>query len=181
MKILNLCCGDSPSTREGVINVDADANCKPDVLLDLTDPNWPWKNNEIDEIWMFHAIEHLRRDTHGSVLLRMNNVLKMGGRIIFTYPEFKRCADMFLNNDNGNREFWEKTLFGRQKTPHDFHLVPMHSPYFKSFLIDYGFGELEYMEESEVEPYNSIMKGIKVTHTITREDVVAQEIFNVTL
>ena len=181
MRILNLCSGDSPSKMEGVINVDADENCKPDLLLDLTNPNWPWKNNEIDEIWMFHAIEHLRRDTHGAVMLRINNVLKMGGRIIFTYPEFKRCADNFIANVQGQRNFWEQTLYGRQSTPHDFHLVPMHSPYFKSFLIDYGFGELEFYEESEHEYYNSIMKGIKVTHTVTREDVVAEEVFSVSL
>lgn len=181
MKILNLCCGTSISKREGVINVDADLNCNPDIILDLIDPNWPWGDNEIDEIWMFHAIEHLRRDTHGAVLLRINNVLKMGRRIIFTYPEFKRCADNFINNVQGQREFWEQTLYGRQKTPHDFHLVPMHSPYFKSFLTDYGFGELEYCEESELEPFNTIMKGIKVVHTVTREDVVAEEVFNVSL
>ena len=84
MKILNLCSGNSPSKREEVINVDADESCKPNVLLDLNCPDWPWKNNEIDEIWMFHSIEHFCHDTHGPVMLRINNVLKMGGRIIFT-------------------------------------------------------------------------------------------------
>ena len=181
MKILNLCSGNSPSTKEGVINVDADESCKPDVLLDLNCPDWPWKNNEINEIWLFHAMEHFCHEMHGPVMLRMNNVLKMGGRIIITYPEFKKCSDRYLSNANGDREFWEKTLYGRQKTIHDFHRAPIHSPYFKSFLIDYGFGKLEYMEESDFEPYNTIMKGIKVTHTVTREDVVAAEVFNVSL
>ena len=139
MKILNLFRRRSPSTQEGVINVDADKTCKPDVLLNIISGKWPWKDNEIDEVWMFHAMEHLKRDTHGIVLLKINNALKMGGRVIFSYPEFKRCADNFIENFRGQRDYLENTLYGRQDSPFDFHVVPMHSPYFKSFLLDYVF------------------------------------------
>jgi len=55
--LLNLGCGFQK--KIGFVNVDAFDICKPDVVHDLNSFPYPWDDNSIDGIEMFHALEHL--------------------------------------------------------------------------------------------------------------------------
>lgn len=125
---------------------------------------------------MFHSIEHINRVSRPIVLLEINRLLKIGGIVIFSYPEFEICAKNLLTNYRGQREFWEATLYGRQLHSFDYHVVPMVSKLFKFELIDYGFTNSYHITESEQEPFNSILKAIKKKDIITREEVIAREV-----
>jgi len=125
---------------------------------------------------MFHSIEHVTRICRPTVLLEINRLLKIGGEVIFSYPEFEICSKNLLSNHIGKREFWEATLYGRQMHNFDFHVVPMISKDFRHELIDYGFKYLKDREESELEPYNTILSAIKKKDIITREEVIAREV-----
>lgn len=55
--ILNLGCGFKKMI--GAINIDAFANCTPDVLWDLNETPWPFDDDSVDEIQAHHVFEHL--------------------------------------------------------------------------------------------------------------------------
>lgn len=56
---LNLGCGKNP--LPGHVNVDKFG--QPDLLHDLETFPWPWKNDNVEEIKMIHALEHLGEST----------------------------------------------------------------------------------------------------------------------
>jgi hypothetical protein len=47
---------------EGFVNVDAFAECKPDVVFDLETTPWPWKTSSVTEVVFNHSLEHMGGD-----------------------------------------------------------------------------------------------------------------------
>lgn len=81
---LNLGCGNAfMPVGAGWLNVDQPirkgyAYCTPTVFrCDLNSYPWPWDNNSIDEIKMWHVLEHLQ--DINAVLYEVHRVLKPGG------------------------------------------------------------------------------------------------------
>ena len=137
---LNLGCG---STKlNGFIGVDSFEDNKPDVLCDFTAGPLPFKDGEVDEVVMFHAIEHIRKQKHSFILNEIRRVLRIGGRLCLTYPNFWECAQRWKNNTEGQRDYWHATLFGRQLYPGDYHVCAMDSIELEILLRDLGFGSV---------------------------------------
>jgi predicted SAM-dependent methyltransferase len=45
------------------INVDKFPTCGPDQVVDLERFPWPWPDNSVDEVRMYHVLEHLGAET----------------------------------------------------------------------------------------------------------------------
>jgi len=58
---LNLGCGGKK--YPDWINVDKFPTCSPDQVVDLEQFPWPWPDNSVDEVRMFHVLEHLGAQT----------------------------------------------------------------------------------------------------------------------
>lgn len=137
---LNLGCG---STKfEGFLGVDSFPDNKPDVLYDFTAGPLPFKDGEVDEVVMFHAIEHIQKQKHSFILNEIRRVLRIGGRLCLTYPNFWECAQRWKNNTEGQRDYWHATLFGRQLYPGDYHVCAMDPIELEILLRDLGFGSV---------------------------------------
>ena len=137
---LNLGCG---STKlEGFLGVDSFPDNKPDVLCDFTAGPLPFKDGEVDEVVMFHAIEHIQKKKHSFILNEIRRVLRVGGRLCLTYPNFWECAQRWKNNTEGQRDYWHATLFGRQLYPGDYHVCAMDPIELEILLRDLGFGSV---------------------------------------
>jgi len=180
-KVLNLGCGSNliKSERLDVINLDANKEFKPDIVCNIIHEDIPLEDDSIDTIWMFHIIEHIVKVNRTTVLLECNRVLKEGGNIIITYPEFEICAKNFIENKNGKRDLWEATLFGRQSDIYDFHVTAMVSKLFKHELIDHGFTNIVVKAEHAPEDFNTIINAVKEKRIETREQVIAREVCGV--
>ncbi len=74
---LNLGCGFVH--KPGFINVDLFDCCRPDVRWDLNKFPYPWDDNSVDNIEMWHVLEHL--EDWWTVFLECTRILKMGGTL----------------------------------------------------------------------------------------------------
>lgn len=84
-KILNLGCG--KKYRQGMTNVDI---CSPaDLVIDLNQMPWPWRDGEIEMVVAEHSLEHLK-DVY-KALDECCRILKSGGVFHVVVPH-STCA-----------------------------------------------------------------------------------------
>ena len=154
---LNLGCG--KEKLEGYVNVDCNAALEPDLTCDFAKDGLPYANGSVEQVVLFHCIEHLQKRFHLQIFLEIRRVLKENGTLIVSYPEFSKCAENWRTNYRGKRDFWEATIFGRQSSPSDFHVCIMDSTEFSYTLKSAGYRILHCISEVN-EPYNTIVKAV---------------------
>jgi len=94
---LNLGCG--YNKLKGFINVDAYEICKPDIVWDLDRRPWPWDDNSVDHIAMFHVLEHIK--DWWEAIEECARILKVGGSIDLRVPdESESSAGTYRDHHN---------------------------------------------------------------------------------
>ncbi len=179
-KPLKLNLGSGSNKIPGFINVDNEPTCKPDLLHDFINKKLPYKTDSVDEIVLFHCIEHICKPLHKRILTEMWRVLKPGSPVIISYPEFIRCFKNWKYNYRGKREFWEHTIFGRQLYPSDYHVCIMHTPEFIELLQDNGFTSITHNPEPK-ELHNTVVKAVKGPKPPNYEDLILSDMNNTTI
>lgn len=170
---LNLACG--LTKLEGYHNVDANPEVKPDEVMDICG-FLPWENESADEIVLMHAIEHIQKRYHGSMLSEFHRILKPGARLVLGYPEFEVCCKFWLDNYLGKRDFWEACIYGRQLDPKDFHVTAIHTPELLDTLRTVGFEDLIWKPEAS-NPQYTLLRAVRGAARPTYEEVLTQRIF----
>ncbi len=169
----NFGCG--TNKLEGWVNVDADESVKPDLVVDLTKP--PFMNvesNSASQIIFLHTIEHIEKRFHFNILIEFHRILHETGAIYIAYPEFERCANNYLTNFQGKRDFWEATIFGRGLTVYDRHVSAMRSIEVQEMMIECGFKNIKITPEPK-EPYNTLISANKGVRLPTYEEYITKE------
>ena len=174
--ILNLGCGNNKI--EGTINVDCEESLKPDVVCNFV-KGLPYEDDEVDEIYLFHTIEHIEKRLHRELFLEINRVLKPNGLFFLSFPEFTKCVENWSRNYKGRREFWEQTIFGRQLYESDYHVCIIDSLELKNQLEETGFHSIEYKSEPD-EPWNTIFKCYCGDPYISYERLLLMDIEKIT-
>lgn len=174
--ILNLGCGSNKV--EGAVNIDLEKSCKPDLILDFR-TSIPFPADFADKIYLFHTIEHIEEKFHETILKECHRILKPSGSILISYPEFTTCAQNYIRNFKGQRDFWKATIFGRQLYPSDYHVSLMDSSFFSSVLYKCGFGSILCSPESEEEKFNTLVSAVKSETRLTYEDTINKFIFGI--
>lgn len=175
---LNLGCGSNKI--EGFINIDTESSCKPDKVCNFITQKLPFKKNSVEEVVLFHTIEHISKRYHKIILSEIWRVLRPQGRFIVSYPEFTKCVENWKKNFRGKREFWEATIYGRQLYPSDFHVAIMYSPDFIDTLKDCGFVSIVAKSEPQ-EDYNTVVSCVKGKEVPTYEELIRADMLNTTL
>ena len=85
--ILNLGCG--KRRIEGAINIDIDPDSLADVQMNAEHTPWIWNDYSINEIYMFHFLEHTKEPN--KILAECFRVLVKGGILHITVPH-SSCA-----------------------------------------------------------------------------------------
>jgi SAM-dependent methyltransferase len=93
---LNLGCGQNK--KEGYVNVDKYDSFAPDVVWDLEIFPWPFESNSVDEIVLYHVLEHLGAtvDTFLGIMKELYRVCKPDAQIFITVPHSR--SDGFLGD-----------------------------------------------------------------------------------
>lgn len=107
----------------------------------------------------------------------MNRVVKIGGTVVFTYPEFLKCVEYWQANYHGNKEYYEACIYGRQLNIYDHHVAICHTPDMKHILKQYGFSNFVHVPETEQQ--YSALRMVKLSETCTKEDILRESVFGV--
>ena len=83
---LNLGCGDA--RIDGYLNIDKEANCRPDKILDLEVFPWDFEDDSVDQILLSHVLEHLGQtpEIYLSIIQELYRICKMGAQIDIIVP-----------------------------------------------------------------------------------------------
>lgn len=84
---LNLGCGES--RPEGYVNVDKHGN--PDVRHDLETFPWPWDDNSVSEVMMFHILEHLGETVkiYQRIIQELYRICEPNAKIMIAVPHHR--------------------------------------------------------------------------------------------
>lgn len=91
---LNLGCG--VYKLEGFVNIDASDYCEPDLVANAL--GLPYEKETASIIYAGHLIEHLEMAEVYEALKHWHDILKPGGKLILTFPDFEKVFEMW---DNG--------------------------------------------------------------------------------
>lgn len=173
-KILNIGCGQNKIPHAW--NIDADGKCLPDDVINIV-KGLPYPNESFATVLCFHFIEHIPKKFHVKVLSEIHRVLEPAGAVFMSYPEFTKCAQNYISNFQGKRDFWEATIYGRQLNEFDAHCALMDTPLFEEQLKRIGFKVISGGSEPD-EPYNTVLSLEKTAPQRTYEDILKEEIFS---
>lgn len=117
---------------EDYISVD---KVNGDVIADM----WalPYEENEVDEIWSSHCLEHAPMSKVIDTLKEWLRVLKPGGRLIVQVPNFDYIARYWLVGPD--RAWAERMIFGMQDSDHEFHKCAFTTLSLRGDLEGVGF------------------------------------------
>lgn len=149
--------------------------CKPDLRFDFRKP-FPFPDSFVDEIKFFHVIEHIEERFHKNLLHEFWRVLKPGGKITISYPEFTVIAKNYIENKQGKRDFWKATLYGRQLYPTDYHIALMDSRFFYDIVEECGFSPIIVIPEPGQE-FNSVLQAFKAQKKTEYADLIKKMVF----
>jgi hypothetical protein len=83
---LDLGCG--KNKKEGFIGVDQYAMENVDVVLDIGNATWPWKDGEVEEIHASHFLEHLTQEQRVHFMNEAYRVMKDGAKATIITPHW---------------------------------------------------------------------------------------------
>jgi predicted SAM-dependent methyltransferase len=169
---LNLGCGSSK--LKDYINVDKEHSCSPDLQLDFSTTRLPFPDDSQLEVLLFHTIEHIEKRKHRFIFEEIWRVLAPDCSVLVTFPEFSRCAQNYLSNYRGQKEFWEATIFGRQLYPSDYHVCAVDTDYIKDMLTKIGFTGF-YCSPEINESWNTVICCIKGQKPMNYERLLADD------
>ena len=107
--------GTQPRDAERFTSVDIEG--KPDVKANMWE--LPFRDGCIEEIWSSHALEHIPMARVIPTLKEWLRVLRVGGKLILSVPNFDYVARYWLTGPD--RGWAEAMIFGMQRDTGDFH------------------------------------------------------------
>jgi predicted SAM-dependent methyltransferase len=123
----------------GYINVDIRREVNPDVVWDLEQTPYPWKDCSVDEILMVDTLEHLSFRKVRNAVKELYRILKPGGKIFIQVPDMEAKARAILEQwmeDWWNLSFW---VYGGQEYKENTHKSGFTVPSLKKLLEEEGF------------------------------------------
>ncbi|MFH1048249.1 MAG: hypothetical protein V1732_01145 [Patescibacteria group bacterium] len=105
--ILNLGCG--RCYIKNAINVDFLINDCCDLVVNLNEFPWEWREDSVDEIYMLYFLEHFDKDIVIKIFKECHRILKVNGLVHIQVPHY---SSMIALTDLGHKTAFGVTSFG---------------------------------------------------------------------
>jgi predicted SAM-dependent methyltransferase len=137
--LLHIGCGEKNSPE--FINIDArpfpHVHIVTDDITNLSD----FDSGTVDLIYMCHILEHIKRDDVKNVLIEMRRVLKNGGVLRLSVPDFDRLIDVY-NASEKNIGSICRQLMGGQNHQYNIHYSVFNNQSLSQILQSAGFSKV---------------------------------------
>jgi predicted SAM-dependent methyltransferase len=129
-----------------ILNVQAGPNV--DFVGTCTDLG-AFDDGTVAEIYASHVLEHLSyTEELPQALKEFHRVLKPGGRLRVSVPDFEKLCRIFLLPEMTPQLRFHvmRMIFGGQMDAHDFHKVGLSGELLAAMLANAGFGDLNQVD-----------------------------------
>ncbi|MHB8904519.1 MAG: class I SAM-dependent methyltransferase [Melioribacteraceae bacterium] len=110
-------------------------------------------DNYADLIYTSHTLEHIQMLDIKDVLVEWKRVLKPGGILRISVPDFDKILTVYTSNDNSIEVIW-KPLMGGQEYKENSHYSVFNYNYLEKMLIGSGFQEIRNWDPAKVKNHN---------------------------
>ena len=152
---LHLGCGEKYLPE--YINIDARSEGKLDIRCDIR--NLPFENNQVDEIYMCHALEHIKMHENQEYLNYLHRLLKIGGKIYISVPDFEIMASMYLARKCKLINI-VRAIHGGQEYEGNLHYISFDDEMLSTMLKNAGF-----INKKKYDPTTYLPKNYEDTST----------------
>ncbi|NYC70322.1 putative SAM-dependent methyltransferase/ElaB/YqjD/DUF883 family membrane-anchored ribosome-binding protein [Clostridium beijerinckii] len=135
VKKINVGCG--TITKDDYINIDGRELDGVDIVADVR--KLPFNENELDEVYAAHLLEHFEDETLKDDLLPYwYNLIRSNGKIRIVVPNIGEMARQYSEGEIPFSQFKE-IVFGGQEYSGNYHYTMFDEDKLKSLLEDVGF------------------------------------------
>lgn len=140
---LHLGCGNLK--LENFINIDINSE-KADLKLDIRKLDI-FNNSTVEQIYNCHILEHIPRKELLNIILEWNRILKIGGILRISVPDFEQVVNIY----NKNKDITQIIGFlnGGQRNQWDFHFVNFDFDFLTQLLTLCGFNNIQRYDAEE--------------------------------
>jgi predicted SAM-dependent methyltransferase len=157
---------DLPSSNHTVQKISvADAYC------DVTKLHFP--KGTVDEVRNHHMFEHFSRSSALALLCAWQEWLKIGGKLHIETPDFKGCAEIFLNEKSSyhRKQIAMRHIFGSHEASWAVHWDGWYEEKFEHVLKALGFDEIKF-EKIKSRKIPSLVVYATKKRDVSREELV---------
>lgn len=153
---LHLGCG--PRYIPGFVHVDALAAPHVDIVGPVE--RLPMNNDSASLIYASHVLEHFGRFEYRAVLQEWFRVLKPGGILRLSVPDFAACAASYYESGLvDGLSGLVGLIVGGQRDGYDYHKMIFDEPFLRRDLLETGFREVRLWdwrttEHAEIDDYS---------------------------
>lgn len=149
--LLHIGCGKINSPE--FINIDAQPFPHVHVVSDNITFLDDFADATVDLVYMCHILEHIRREELKTVLSEMARVLKPGGTLRLSVPDFDRLLEVY-NASGGNIEAISRQLMGGQENQYNVHYSVFNCRRLTELLREVGFHDITSWDPEDCEHHN---------------------------
>jgi predicted SAM-dependent methyltransferase len=137
--LLHIGCGEKNSPE--FINIDAQPFAHVHIVTNDISSLADFATGTIDLVYMCHILEHIKRNGLMSVLSEMKRVLKDGGILRISVPDFDRLIDVY-NASGKDINAISQQLMGGQDHQYNIHYSVFNHRRLSEMLKEVGFREV---------------------------------------
>jgi len=137
--LVHIGCGKTNSPE--FINVDARPLAHVHIVTDDITSLRNFETGTVDLVYMCHILEHIKRDDLRQVLSEMKRVLKVGGVLRLSVPDFDKLVEVY-NASGKDINAISKQLMGGQDHEYNIHYSVFNRRRLSDLLKEVGFREV---------------------------------------
>ena len=123
------------------INVDARPFAHVHIVTDHIASLPDFADGTVDMVYMCHILEHIKTSDLRDVLSEMKRILKAGGVLRLSVPDFDRLIAIY--NDSGkDLNAISRQLMGGQDDKYNIHYSVFNQQYLSNLLTEVGFSKV---------------------------------------